>query len=141
MQQRIATRTEIEDIKTKAQKEAADSRDQAWKAYSTPIRKLQKEVTDLYTSLLKKVKDKAIINQLTTELQNLKNPAFSHILDQVRRMQLALLDEDPAIIQPLTQWIAEAQATGKQRYSTHLHSSSPRAGLNVPPVPAQLRPG
>lgn len=140
IQQKIATRTEVEDIKTKAQKEAAASRDQAWKAYSTPIRKLQKEVTDLYTSLLKKVKDKAIVNQLTAELQKLKNPAFSHVLDHVRRMQLALLEEEPATIQPLHQWIANAQATGKQRYSTHLHSSSPRAALNVPPVPAHYTP-
>lgn len=140
LQEGIAIKKAITAIKKKAQKEAADSRDKAWEAYSTPIQQLQKEVTDLYRSLIEKVKDKTIVDSFITKLQDLKNPAFSHILDNVRRMQLALLAEGPAVLQPLNQWIADAQATGSQRYSTHLHSSSPRAALNVPPVPAQFAP-
>ncbi len=140
LQEGIATKKAITAIKKKAQKEAADSRDKAWEAYSTPIQQLQKEVTDLYRSLIEKVKDKTIVDSFITKLQDLKNPAFSHILDNARRMHLALLAEEPAVLQPLNQWIADAQATGSQRYSTHLHSSSPRAALNVPPVPAQFAP-
>lgn len=140
IQKGIATEADIEAIKQKAQQAAADSRDKAWKAYSSPIQKRQKEVTDLYTALLEQVKDKALVNQLTSELQHLKNPAFSHILDNARRMHLALLAEGPAMLKPIQQWIADAQATGSQRYSTHLHSSSPRAALNVAPVPAQFAP-
>ncbi len=140
LQEGIATKKAITAIKKKAQKEAADSRDKAWEAYSMPIQQLQKEVTDLYRSLIEKVKDKTIVDSFITKLQDLKNPAFSHILDNARRMQLALLAEGPEVLQPLNQWIADAQATGSQRYSTHLHSSSPRAALNVPPVPAQFAP-
>lgn len=140
LQEGIATKKAITAIKKKAQKEAADSRDKAWEAYSMPIQQLQKEVTDLYRSLVEKVNDKTIVDSFITKLQDLKNPAFSHILDNARRMHLALLAEEPAVLQPLNQWIADAQATGSQRYSTHLHSSSPRAALNVPPVPAQFAP-
>lgn len=140
IQEGIASKKAITAIKKKAQKEAADSRDKAWEAYSMPILQLQKEVTNLYRSLVEKIKDKTIIDSFITELHDLKNPAFSHILDNVRRMHLALLSEGPAVLEPLQQWIADAQATGSQRYSTHLHSSSPRAALNVAPVPAQFAP-
>ncbi|NRB47684.1 MAG: transketolase [Saprospiraceae bacterium] len=133
----LASPAELESIQIAAKKEAEACRDKAWDAYSQPVEAMRQTVTDIYQRLIKEVDNSSAMSNIAQDLAALKNPALSHILDNARQMQIAIHGQDLASQKMLTEWIMDAQKEGKARYSTHLHSDTPRSALQVAPIPAQ----
>lgn len=136
----LASKEEIEAIVAKAKKEAADCRDKAWENYSAPIRERKQQIKRIYANLLKSTDNPSDLKDIAEALDEIKNPAFSHLLDHARRMQLAAIRQPGPALLALNNWIATAQQTGQARYQTHLHSHSSRAALKVAAIPAQYAP-
>jgi len=133
----LASPDELKTIQKAGKKEAAACRDKAWEAYSQPVEDMRKAVTDIYTSLLQETKSNSTLSEVVQNLATIKNPALSHILDNARQMQVAIHGQGLAGQKELDEWILLAHREGAERYSTHLHSDTPRSALRLAPIPAQ----
>lgn len=140
IEQGWAAPKELDAIKEKAKAEAIACRDKAWDAYSQPIEKLRAEVRQRYEKILSQLQPSTEQSNIVQQLQELKHPALSHILDNARQMQLTLLNQKTEHIAALDQWITAIQQVGQERYSTHLYSATERSALQISPIPAAYTP-
>jgi len=127
----LATAEECEEIRQKAKKYARDCRDRAWKAFNNPAQVKTRELKDIYTALAEEDGDIAALQE---ELVQLLNPLLGELLQNARRASYRTLGMHSPARTALVDWIAQANATGKQNYATHLYSESPYSALKVPVV-------
>ncbi len=132
-----ASPDELKDLEKAAKAEAATCRDKAWDAYSKPVKKMQRAVSGIYKDLLQQSNNDASLAGIAQELSSLKHPAMSHILDNARRMQIAIQGQTLASQKNLDHWITETQKEGQVRYSTYLHSDTSKSALKITPIAAQ----
>ncbi|MBX2877746.1 MAG: transketolase [Saprospiraceae bacterium] len=133
----LASPTELKAIQKAAKEEAAACRDKAWDAYSKPIEEMRQAVSNIYEALRQEASDHSVLSEGAQELAAVKNPALSHILDNARRVQIAIQGQGLASQRKLDEWILAAQREGKERYATHLHSDTPSSALRVSTIAAE----
>lgn len=133
----LASPTELKAIQKAAKEEAAACRDKAWDAYSKPIEEMRQAVSNIYETLRQEASDHSVLSEGAQELAAVKNPALSHILDNARRVQIAIQGQGLASQRKLDEWILAAQREGKERYATHLHSDTPSSALRVSTIAAE----
>lgn len=130
----IATRKEIETIKSSVQQETKAGRNKAWHMFQEPNQQLFLELRGIYQQITAEPNCPEAAKALGQELSKLRNPVQSHLLANARRMKLILGPGCPA---KLNRWIEAAATTGASRYNTHLHSETVRSALSVASVPAE----
>lgn len=131
-----ATSDQIERMKAAAQEEAIACRDQAWTAYSQPIEENRKKIAALYEYTIDQIRPAQDLSPMIQELQALKYPSLSQLLDHARQMQWQLMDQPTEVRQELDTWIEKTQQLGRERYSTHLYSETERSAVKISPIPA-----
>lgn len=129
----LATDEECEAIRKKARAIAKNARDRAWKAYNNPMQEKLRALKQIYTEWTPK---NPAVQERLKELDQLIDPTISELLQNARRTSYDTLGSDSPAREQLLQWIQQSQANGKQHYSTHLYSESPKSALRVPVVPA-----
>ncbi len=129
----LATDEECEAIRKKARAEAKAARDRAWKAYNNPMQEKLRALKHIYTQW---IPENAAIQERIKELDQLVDPTISELLQNARRASYDTLINDSPTRSGLLQWIQQAKENGRQNYSTHLYSASPKSALLVPVVSA-----
>jgi pyruvate/2-oxoglutarate/acetoin dehydrogenase E1 component/TPP-dependent pyruvate/acetoin dehydrogenase alpha subunit len=134
----LASEESLLQIELDAKRKARDAKNQAWKAYFTPIKASQNELLTIYGAILTEHADKA--NQFSAyiqEVQNMREPFLSEMLKNARHIALILRGVNSPSKKLLDAWINGEKQKGEERFSTHLYSSSPKNALNVPVVHAE----
>ncbi|GAB5552229.1 MAG: alpha-ketoacid dehydrogenase subunit alpha/beta [Saprospiraceae bacterium] len=127
----IASEAETKAIRQAARKMVKEGKDQAWKAYFTPVKAQVKALKEIYQTI---PDAKPEITNLKNELQMLINPFLSELLQNAKQVFYLSLGIESEARQALQQWIRQAEALGKERYQLHLYSQTPKAAVNVPVV-------
>lgn len=129
----LATAEACEVIRRRAKANAKAARDRAWKAYNSPMQAKLRSLKNIYIEFTTPNDE---VRAIMKELDQFIDPTISELLQNARRVSYATLGADTPARAQLIQWIRTTQENGKQHYSTHLHSTSPKAALQVPVVPA-----
>ncbi|MCB0571804.1 MAG: transketolase [Phaeodactylibacter sp.] len=129
----IASPEETARIRKEAKKYVRECRDRAWKAFNEPAQKRLKTLQGIYSGLPAGKEADAIRQSLA----NTGHPLLSELAQNARRMYYLVMGKDSQAEKALAGWLEEANQLAGQRYHTHLYSTSPRAALKVPAVPAR----
>ncbi len=127
----IATEAQLKDLRKRAKKYVRECRDRAWKAFNAPTKQRIEELNDLYRQV---PEGNAEIDALRRELRSLMHPVVSEVVQNARRLQLALTGRETPVHNALKQWLSEIDVMAEQRYHTHLYSRSERSALRIPVV-------
>jgi pyruvate/2-oxoglutarate/acetoin dehydrogenase E1 component len=112
------------------------ARARAWIAYSEPIEQAKEDLTQLYKDLLNDFPQKTdVIQNAIQALQRMYEPFMSDLLKNARQLLYAFPNQRSASATAVSNWVMKVRAAGANYYTTHLHSTSPHAALNVPVIP------
>lgn len=134
--EKIATQEELEAIEEAAKKTVREQKRAAWQAFTADIK------NDLATSiqLMKNVAtdspNKTFIEKEIEKLENAFEPIRKDIFNTVRSVIRLVRGEDSQARAALINWFKTTRKENFERYSSHLHSASDYAALNIEPVEA-----
>ncbi len=134
---KLAAKKEIETVHERARKSAIDARDEAWELFNGPNQARLKVVQSIFSEILAVTGRRERAQEISDELDAKVNPVLSHLLKSALHMQFALVGEEHAALERLNKWIADTEATGRERYDTELYSDTAQSALKVPVIPAQ----
>lgn len=133
---------ELDLIEAELIKEAKNARDEAWKAYTSPI-------IEEKNKLLKIIDNRACtcnsnhhnyLQKLTDQLKGLQFPIRRDnfgIAKQILRHVCADCNEKQQLKTELTHWLKSNHALHQDLYSTFLYNEYPSSSLKVTPIPAE----
>ena len=131
----ILTPSEIDIIRTSAQKQARTYRDRAWEAYQSVNHRYFEEVLNIYTKILSESKNREVTSKLFRELKNTKLPILFDIVQNARKMRLATSGENLQGVLELENWLVKVEGIWDERYHRHLYSETVQSALKVPVIP------
>ena len=130
----IATKEEIETIKSAAKAEAKACQNRAWQAYNTVNQKYVQEVLNIFSKILSETKNRAVASEIFRGLKAERTPLMNDVVKSARRMRYATLGENLQGVYELENWLQKATDIWYERYHRHLYSESPKSALKVPIV-------
>lgn len=126
-----ASEDELDDIQKQAKDYVKTCKQKAWDAFQNPIKEDIKTIDTILSPL---VQGNEEIQTLAKEIKTLINPTLAEILHLSKRIKYILMAEGSDVPEALNSWISSKTTIGKQRYHSHLYSSSPSAAINIPVV-------
>lgn len=126
-----ATEDELDDIQKQAKDYVKTCKQNAWNAFQNPVKE---DIKTLDTILTPLAQGNDEIQSLTKEIKTLINPTLAEILHLTKRIKYNLMAEGSDVPEALNSWISSKNTIGKQRYHSHLYSSSPSAAINIPVI-------
>lgn len=137
LEQEIATEETLAGIQKQAKKDVKAEAKAAWKAFTEPIKAEIQQLLDISATLLPHTEQASRIEKLRAELENTINPLLRDVVRIARHMQRVLRHEQHEAKANLQDWLQKAIARGKELYTTHLYSETPKAALKVTEVKAE----
>lgn len=125
---------EIDAIEQEARKAAKESRDRAWKEFTTDVKRDMFVVNDILDRALIVSDAKEALGAIKAELTGTVNATRLDTMKAARRAVHAMRNETNEAKSELLTWLREAQSDNHQRYSSHLYSESAHSALKVEPV-------
>jgi len=119
------------EIEKSAKTKAREAKNNAWKAYITPIKTVQKEVFTMLKELTAKSKNGAFIEILNRELASIKEPGFKESISTARKALRYVRDEDFELKYILQNWIREFNLDNQPHYSSHVWSETKNAAYKI----------
>jgi len=132
----LATQEEVDGIMAQAADYVREARDTAWAKVSNPAKDNKAVLEDLIQKIDAVFPSEAV-EAVKKELKMTRNPEYNEVIKMARRLRFAVLGKQHDAIDELDAYLTQTKSIGFQRYQTHLYSSSPKAALNVPVVPAE----
>ena len=126
-----ATEEELAEIQKQAKDYVKVCKQKAWEDFQNPIKEDIKTLETILSPLLQGNEE---IQTLSKEIKTLINPTLAEILHLTKRIKYILMAEGSDVPDALNSWISSKTTIGKQRYHSHLYSSSPSAAINIPVV-------
>lgn len=118
----IASPEEIEEIELQIKKEVIEAKNAAWKTYTDPIIKKQKELISLLEKIAPSSKNNEAILKLAADLNSIKFPLIKDVLVAGRKALRLVVNENSK--NELSGWITEYINNNQQKISSHLYSES-----------------
>ncbi len=134
----IATKEEIDSMKTRAKKYVKECKDRAWKAFSTPVLKEIQNLNSIYDTILPVTKHAERVKELHQKLNSLYHPIYAEVVKNARQLYFTIKNENLPALSEIQTIIDRAKNLAHKRYHSHLHSSSKYSALNVPVIPAKF---
>lgn len=125
---KIADRTRVEEIRTKARQYARDCKKRAWNHYIKPV--LQDRDT-LRRLLEKDLSENPEFKTYLDKLVHLVHPYRSELIALARKAYFKLANSDPAKGEDLAEFIRTKTEQQKEFYGRHLYSDSAFSALKV----------
>jgi pyruvate/2-oxoglutarate/acetoin dehydrogenase E1 component/TPP-dependent pyruvate/acetoin dehydrogenase alpha subunit len=117
---------EEEDVKA-----VAGIRDQAWKAYLTPILMERQEVANMIDEMAQSSMHQAELRHLKAALLAIPNPLRRDIMVSIREALLAARDEDTSAKASLIAWKQQQDKINNERYGSHLYNQAADSALKI----------
>jgi 2-oxoisovalerate dehydrogenase E1 component len=134
----LASEVELEAIEEKAKTDVREAKNNAWKAFISPI---QTELNDAVTMLENLASElpefSSHITDSINELKRNKEPLRKDIHVAVKKALRLTKSTFAPEKNNLVEWLQSATSENKERYSSHLHSQSASNALNISPVAMQ----
>lgn len=127
----------LDKIEEDAKNSVRDSKTAAWTAYLQPIKNEVAEVCALFDEIASESGKDAFIHPIKNELVSIKEPIRKDIQVAVKKVLRLVKNDDVAGRQKLISWLSLSKIENHDRYSSYLHSQSPKNALNISSNPAQ----
>lgn len=131
VQNNIATEEALSEIEKDIKKEVRAGQKEAWEAMVSPQKTEQKMVLGLLENLAESSSNKVFISTLKKELSEIKDPIKSELLATARKALRYVVREDSIAKTNLIEWISDYNIKVQPEYSSHLHSESEWAAVNI----------
>ncbi len=132
----IISQEELDHLANDAREYAKNEKNEAWAAYSKPI----KEVGQQLNQLIAKAEAKGWQNEVAREKEELAaavNPVFSELVHLARKMEHRIKASGHSF-EELSVFIDKYKTEGTKRYQKHLYSEGSQSALNVAEVKADF---
>ena len=120
----IFTNEEATTLEKDIKKQVRIGKQNAWASFIEPLKKEKKEAIILLKAAAEKSENKAFINKLINELQQIKEPIRKEILSTTRKSLRFLTHEQSEAKNNLIRWILNYKADVQPKYSSKLYSES-----------------
>ncbi|MGH7594806.1 MAG: alpha-ketoacid dehydrogenase subunit alpha/beta [bacterium] len=127
----IATAAELDRVEEEDQKLVASIRDQAWKAYLSPILMERQEVANIIDELASSSTHQAELRHTKAALLAIPNPLRRDLMASIRETLIIAREENSAAKQNLIAWKKKYDELNQERYSSHLYNQAADSALNV----------
>lgn len=135
--EKLATKDELDLIEKEAKQTAKQSKDAAWKAYSSDIKKEVTEAISLIDKASISSANKSEISKISESLSKELNPEKSHIIKSAKKTLRLLKTESSDEKRSLLNWLNDKNELYKIQFNDKLYSESTESALNVNTVPAE----
>ncbi|EPR74546.1 Branched-chain alpha-keto acid dehydrogenase, E1 component, alpha subunit [Winogradskyella psychrotolerans RS-3] len=125
----IATDEELTAIERIIKKSVREGKKAAWEACINPIITERKEALSLLEQLAASSPNGVFITKLKNELEGFDEPLRRNILTASRKALRYVVSESSSEKEALQNWITNYINTIQPKYSSHLHSESPKSAL------------
>ena len=133
----LSDKATLDKIEEDAKNSVRDSKTAAWSAYLQPIKNEVAEVCALFDEIASESGKDAFIHPIKNELVSIKEPIRKDIQVAVKKVLRLVKNDDVAGRQKLISWLSLSKIENHDRYSSYLHSQSPKNALNISSNPAQ----
>ncbi len=142
IEQNIADESELETLKEKAIEAAREARDNAWKAYTGPIRKERDELLKIIDNRSCDCQQEGVdkLGILSKDLKRIMNPIRKDVQSTAKKIMRNLCHTCPVrqeLQSSVSEWIKNYKEDNRLRYSTKLYSETERSALKVEPIPVK----
>jgi TPP-dependent pyruvate/acetoin dehydrogenase alpha subunit len=120
----IATAEEIDRFEQEDQKLVAGIRDQAWKAYLSPILMERQEAANMIDEMAQSSAHRAELEKIKAALLAIPNPLRRDIMVAIREALITAREENSSAKEILIAWKEEQNALNEDRYSSHLYNQA-----------------
>jgi pyruvate/2-oxoglutarate/acetoin dehydrogenase E1 component/TPP-dependent pyruvate/acetoin dehydrogenase alpha subunit len=127
----IATAEELHRFEEEDQKLVAGIRDQAWKAYLSPILMERQEVANMIDEMAQGSAHQLELRHTKAALLAIPNPLRRDIMVAIREALITAREENSAAKQNLIEWKKRYNDDIQERYSSHLYNRAADSALNV----------
>ena len=142
----LADAAELDAIEAAARERVRECRDRAWEQFRAPIEAEKRQILAYMGQIAEGARQpetaayRAEVEQIRGRLESQKEASLRRdLMAATEAVLLATWDVDPPGRRDLLAWKREEEAVNRERYSSHLYSSTPQAALGVPAVPAVYR--
>jgi pyruvate/2-oxoglutarate/acetoin dehydrogenase E1 component/TPP-dependent pyruvate/acetoin dehydrogenase alpha subunit len=133
--QTIATEEELEAIHKEAKNSVRDQKNAAWKAFTEDIKSDLAEALSLMKAVASESANAVFIQKEVEALEKAFEPIRKDVMTTARKVLRMVREERSASKAALSSWIKKKIEHNFDRYSSHLHSESKFAALNIAGVP------
>jgi 2-oxoisovalerate dehydrogenase E1 component len=130
----IASEEELKSISDDAKKYVRECKNTAWKEFTDVIKTDLATVIQLMKSVAEVSSNKVFIQKEIESLEKAMDPIRKDILSTARKVLRITRNESSASRSTLANWIQQNISENYDRYSSHLHSQSQKAALNISAV-------
>jgi pyruvate/2-oxoglutarate/acetoin dehydrogenase E1 component/TPP-dependent pyruvate/acetoin dehydrogenase alpha subunit len=136
LKREIFTEEEAITIRNEAREFVKIAKNEAWKAYISPVKVEIQKIKDFYDKLIATSKHNVEIAAIKLDFVNAYGPLQKDIIESVKSTLRILKSEGTDAQQELEAWLTEAEAKGVENYHTHLHLEGNYSAMSVPEIPA-----
>lgn len=131
---KLATEEELKEIQEASKKSVREQKSAAWKAFTDSLKSDLAESLALMNAVAADSSNSAFIQKEIDELERAMDPTRKEIISASRRVLRKVRSENSASKSALSSWIQTRIDSNFERYSSHLHSQSSQAALNITAV-------
>ncbi|MFT6202581.1 MAG: pyruvate/2-oxoglutarate/acetoin dehydrogenase E1 component/TPP-dependent pyruvate [Spirosomataceae bacterium] len=129
-----ASEKDLEIIEKRAKQTAKDARKAAWDALKVSVKEETESALDLIAQVEMASSQPEKIKSVKKQLQSSQGILRKDIIQAIKKVRRIILKEGIGIQSNLSKWIEEAQATGFEKYSSHVYSETKHSPLKITPV-------
>lgn len=130
----LATESELLEIEVDAKNHVRGSKNNAWLAFSSEIKKSLNDASIIFKELNEKSNHKSIIEQSIKELNGKIDIQKRDIVSSVKSILRNIKNETLPEKQKLVTWLREYEAKNFDDYSSLLYSNSIQSALKIEPI-------
>jgi pyruvate/2-oxoglutarate/acetoin dehydrogenase E1 component len=135
--QGIVSGDELKGIEEEDSRLVNEAREKAWEAFVAPIRRERDELVATIATVAKRSSRAGKLEEIKADLLRRQNPARRDLMRAALDVLVEVRDDDPQAREPLLAWKSQQLEINEERYSSHLHSETAEAALDVPEVPVE----
>lgn len=133
LDQEFITEDELAEMRAEAKQYARNCKKEAWERYSIRINQKLNNLSEIYNNL-ELDKEAAMI---ADELKGMIDPFYSELIQNARLLKIHFLSTKRSVPPSLEAFLEQGKSLAKQRYHSHLYSSSDKASINTPVINPQ----
>ncbi len=134
LEEGIATAEEIDQVEAESVVRAKQARINAWKHYLDPIREERAHLVEVVKTTNCPCKKQARIDKIVEDLQKIAEPTRKDVISSAKKIMRDIC-LNCSLKKPmkadLTVWLANQEARNKDRFGSHLYSTSKDQALKV----------
>jgi pyruvate/2-oxoglutarate/acetoin dehydrogenase E1 component len=127
----ITTAAELDRLESEDQRIVANLRDQAWKAYLSPILMERQELANIIDEVAQASAHKTELQKIKTGLLKIPNPLRRDFMVAISETLIVTKNETIDPKKKLTAWKKRQNEINEDRYGSHLYSHGADSALHV----------